>query len=347
MNIFSILKNMFFKKESSIQIVEEKENYEPVFKIIPENKINVYGFMITLIQEELKRKGAEIKVDGVLGKKTIQTIRKFVPGPDNIVTTKDLEFLKIENNDILRIINLTSAFENTGFSKVLAAFDSGIITFGLVGFTWGGGNLQSLMKEALLKYPDIFNESFKNARYEEWKKILYVGFSEQVKWAKSWSPNQYIMPEPTRSAFEKFGSYDEIKKLQISKAIDAYMKPALKWCNKYNLKEMITLALTYDVFVQMGSHDRKPPQNVLNQYNEFSYRKWAIEEAISQAAQRFKNNVKQRKTFFLDFSNTPRNIINDMEVLDTQNRITINREIVYGRNYDLICQGIFKRNYII
>lgn len=345
--IYNNLKSFFSKKIITDILLDEKDNnkkndYENIFTIIPKDKIYVYGYIVTLLQEEIKKRGVDIKVDGVLGEKTLNHVRNFIYGPNNIITNKDLDFFNIKYNDILRIINLTSAFEGTGFSKVLAAYDAGIITFGLVGFTWHGGNLQSVMKEALNKYPDLFYEAFKNDRFNEWKSILNSSFSEQMKWAKNWSPKQYNMIEPTKSAFEKFGSYPEVKEIQINRAIDAYMKPALRWCKKYDLNELITLALTYDVYVQMGKHDRIPPKNVLNKSNELDYRKWAIDEAISQALPRFKNNVRQRKTFFTDFINTTRTILNEKELNDYQT----DKSIVYGRKYDLICQGIFNRKYI-
>jgi hypothetical protein len=70
-----------------------------------------------------------------------------------------------------RALQLTGAWEGTGYSGANGNFDGQGITWGVVGFTWKNGELQDLLNEVRAQHPAVFDTAF-GSLAGEMKRIL-------------------------------------------------------------------------------------------------------------------------------------------------------------------------------
>ena len=125
---------------------------------------NVGGPLLEDIQRQLNSKGFNAgKVDGVWGSQTLTALKDWQRSqglPENgIIGDATWTALMATPVPALsrRALQLTGAWEGTGYSGANGNFDGQGITWGVVGFTWKNGELQGILNEAQAQQPAVFD----------------------------------------------------------------------------------------------------------------------------------------------------------------------------------------------
>jgi putative peptidoglycan binding protein len=137
------------------------------FKQSPAGFVNIKGPLIQHIQAKLNEQGCNAgAVDGLWGRNTIDAIRSWQQTRQLPVTgiIDDNAWTGLTQTQVpalfQRCLQLTGAWEGTGYSGANGNFDGQGITWGVVGFTWGNGELQGFLQEIQRSYPATFTSAF-------------------------------------------------------------------------------------------------------------------------------------------------------------------------------------------
>ena len=155
-----------------------------------------------------------------------------------------------------RALQLTAAFEGTGFQLAEGNFDGAGITWGLIGFTLVNGELKRVFDAIAQAVPGQLQKCF-GQLLPTWQKILVAPKSEQIAFANTISLGKsraQLAPE-WRQAFFDLGAVPEVQQIQFERAQDVYKPLAESIAAFCGLKSELGFALAFDIAVQNSFDD--------------------------------------------------------------------------------------------
>jgi len=223
----------------------------------------VRGELVRQVQEMLEQRGASPGgADGIFGLDTENAVKAFQTrnalAADGKVTADLWQTLfGGESPDLFdRCLQLTADFEGHSYGKVVGNFDNAGLTWGIIGFTLLHGEIEKLLKQIKEEHPAIYAASLGDLA-DEIEAVFARGKAEQIAWADSVSTgrNRYGVEAKWQEAFERLGSYPEVKAMQRQRAYDAYWTRAVSDAQRFGVRTEMGLALCFDIAVQNGGID--------------------------------------------------------------------------------------------
>lgn len=291
----------------------------------PAGFVDVNGPLVQQIQVQLNKQGCDAGVvDGAWGVHTINAIRNWqkikqlpVTGVIDDDTWTGLMRAPVPSL-FQRSLQLTGAWEGTGYSGANGNFDGQGITWGVVGFTWGNGELQGILREIQRSHPASFTAAFQ-ALESIIKDILSQSLPAQMAWAQSISTNtgNSVQP-PWAAAFEALGNDVLVQSIENAHA-QHYWIAAVNLAQQFGLRSERALALCFDISVQ----------NTVTQT--------MISEILQQIKGADENDRLQIIAHVIAEHTNP-NYLND--VLMRKMTFIHGQGTVHGDQYDISCWGI-------
>jgi hypothetical protein len=290
----------------------------------PSGFVNVGGPLIQKIQSQLNslRFDAGV-VDGVWGQRTVNAIKSWQQSKqlqDNGIIDDNAwtHLLQVPVPPLFeRALQLTGAWEGTGYSGANGNFDGQGITWGVVGFTWGNGELQGILKEIKSLFPAEFSGAF-GPLESTIINVLSESLPAQMAWARSISTNGGNNIEPQWAAcFKALGNDPKVQAIENAHA-QHYWTAGSTLAQQFGLASDPGLALCFDIAVKNTmTHamiDEIQEQKGLAETDKLPIIAHIVAE---HANPRFFNNVLKRKLTF-----------------------AVGQETVHGDRYDISCWGI-------
>lgn len=201
-----------------------------------------------------------------------------------------------------RALGVTGTFEGHGFTLAQGNFDGAGITWGIIGFTLGGGELKSILLEIQAAHPDLLQRAF-GAKTDPLLELLQKPMKDQIAFADSISlgTSKARLAEPWRAAFKTLGEFPEVQDLQLARMENDYFKPALQTAEKFALKTELGLALAFDIHVQNGGIKEAARQKIEAALQEHPVareidRRILIAQAVAdKSSPKFRQDVLNRK----------------------------------------------------
>ncbi|HEY2290217.1 MAG TPA: peptidoglycan-binding protein [Thermoanaerobaculia bacterium] len=218
------------------------------------------GEIIRRMQLRLTGLGFDTQgMDGVFGDDTTKAVTAFqkAQGLDPTGEVDAATYEKLMGAEVPpvrdRALGITASFEGHGFTLAQGNFDGAGITWGIIGFTLVGGQLESILLEAEKGHPGLLREAF-GAKTDQLLDLLKKPMKEQIAFADTISlgATKERLAEPWRTAFKTLGERQEVQDIQIKHVEDDYFKPALQTVKDLDLKTELGLALAFDIHVQNG-----------------------------------------------------------------------------------------------
>lgn len=153
-----------------------------------------------------------------------------------------------------RSLEITIAFEGTGYSGVEGNFDGAGLTFGIVGFTLSNGEIGELIKRIQAVGPSLVNQAFGPLTPKLRSALALSSAKGRVAWGDSISigKKKAGVAKPWKDAFARLGTFPEVQRVERELAHDDYFVPAEATAAKYRLTSELGLALAFDIHVQNG-----------------------------------------------------------------------------------------------
>ncbi|HEX4960502.1 MAG TPA: peptidoglycan-binding protein [Thermoanaerobaculia bacterium] len=215
------------------------------------------GEIVRRMQVRLTDLGFDTQgTDGVFGQDTATAVQAFQRDQRLGATGEvdDITYQKLMGTAVPpaqdRALGITAQFEGHGFTLAQGNFDGAGITWGIIGFTLSGGELEQLLSEI---EPDLVRQAF-GAKTDQLLGVLKLPMKQQIAFADSISlgTSKAKLAEPWRSAFRKLGEFPEVQEIQIRHVDEDYLQPARQTMQDFGLTTELGLALAFDVHVQNG-----------------------------------------------------------------------------------------------
>lgn len=178
-----------------------------------------------------------------------------------------------------RVLQLTADFEGHGFGLAQGNFDGAGVTWGIIGFTLQGGELQRVMREVDQRDPKAVDAAFGDLA-PTWRAVLAeTAWPKQLAWADGISigvQKARLQPAWTQ-AFARLGALAVTQQVQVEIARRRYFEPALESARRLDLETERGIALCFDTHVQSGS----------------------VRDAVFEAAQRFAGGSTEAERLLL------------------------------------------------
>jgi Putative peptidoglycan binding domain/Glycosyl hydrolase family 46 len=222
----------------------------------PPGFVNVGGPLIQKIQSQLNSLGFDAgAVDGVWGQRTVNGIKNWQQSKqlqdDGIIDDNAWTTLIQGSVPPLfeRSLQLTGAWEGTGYSGANGNFDGQGITWGVVGFTWGNGELQGILREIKSLFPAVFSAAF-GPLESAIINVLSDSLPAQMALARSISTNGGNNIEPQWAAcFKALGNDPNVQAIENAHA-QHYWTAGTGLAQQFGLASDRGLALCFDIAVQ-------------------------------------------------------------------------------------------------
>lgn len=267
------------------------------------------GMLVTEAQQHLRQEGYYTgNLDGQYGGATETGVSRFqeerelpVTGAIDGDTWPDL-MQRDPPSLFQRCLQVTAAFEGHGFGVVAGAYDAGLLTWGIIGFTLGSGTLSGVLQEVWDHNPEVMRSCF-GSHTEELVEILTASKRRQKAWAESISvpPTNYRVIEPWRSAFMALGQNPAVQAVQLRQAETRYFVPAMQLRSTLELDEELGAGLCFDIQVQNGGL-RAGARRQIEAFreanpdaNELPFREVIADAVADSALPRFREDVRSRK----------------------------------------------------
>lgn len=161
-----------------------------------------------------------------------------------------------------RCLQLTARLEGHGYQMVAGNFDGAGLTWGIIGFTLKHGEIQALVREAMLRDPALVPGAFGPVADELLRWMACDDWGKLKAWTDSISTGRQksMVVQPWRDGFRKLGQAPLMKQLQRDRARRIYFVPAMATALDLELGGDLGAALAFDIQVQNGgvkSSDRK------------------------------------------------------------------------------------------
>jgi len=220
----------------------------------------VHGACVETLQQGLSRRGLYTGLlDGLYGGGTEKAVRAHQIGENLPPTGVADEVTWISATDLpiptlaQRCLQLTAAIEGHGYGMVAGNFDGAGLTWGIIGFTLKYGDLRNVLLTVQRQYPEAITDAFGPLANELLDKIV-SDFSEALVWADSISegPTGYAVRQDWREAFARLGARQEVRRLQVERAMQQYFEPSRATAGKIGFSTELGVALAFDIHVQNG-----------------------------------------------------------------------------------------------
>lgn len=233
-----------------------------LFERSTEGRRTVRGAVVKALQTRLQDWGEDtFVVDGVYGRVTENAVKAFqrhkqMPTHGAVTQSVWAELCAAVSCSVEdRCLQLTADFEGHGFGKAAGDFDNMGLTWGIIGFTLGNGELQVILGEVNKNHPALLDNAF-GSLASELRAMLAVSLAEQMLWARSLSlgSERYKIRAEWAAAFEMLGDFPAVQGIQMAR-VKKYWAIALHDFKQFGLKTERGLALCFDVAVQNGGVD--------------------------------------------------------------------------------------------
>jgi len=291
----------------------------------PPGFVNVGGPLIQKLQSQLNSLGFKAgEVDGAWGQRTINAIIGWQQGKqlqDNGIIDDNAwtDLMQVPVPPLFeRALQLTGAWEGTGYSDANGNFDGQGITWGVVGFTWANGELQGILREIKSLFPAVFTGAF-GPLESTIVNVLSDSLPGQMTWARSISINggNNIKPQ-WASAFKALGNDPNVQAIENAHA-QHYWTAGANLAQQFGLASEAGLALCFDIAVQ-----NTITHNMIDEIHQQTHglaeahKLPIIAHVIAEHSNpRFFNDVFKRKMTFV-----------------------VGQGTVHGDRYDISCWGI-------
>lgn len=212
------------------------------------------------VQSEFKITQNSIVVDGDFGKRTGSFVKlwKYLSDHESLSTmvdNNDLNVMGVRHDLFYRMLSLTATWEGTWWTGSHGEYDAGIITHGILGFTWSGGVLPVYLKNFIQKGdPKNIKGLIGVNIYNQFYDLLYnKTLAESSKELSKIIPDTYRLIDPWNSALEKISSLPESRNIQIETAKNEYLSIAINLANRFKVKTVRGLMMLFDIQVQLGT----------------------------------------------------------------------------------------------
>lgn len=230
----------------------------------------VRGELVRQVQTALnKNHDAKLVTDSIFGSDTANAVKSWQKQNHKAETGNlsvgDFEALTGQDapEDFDICLQVTASFEGHDFTLAKGNFDGAILTWGIIGFTFRHGEIQTLIEafDKNAKTEDTLNNYFDQKHFDkplssEFRDALQLNPAQ--KEAKDWAAKIAVPTNPSkllpdwREAFEKLGDDPDMRKLQVARAKEKYWKQAVKTAQDLSLTDRQGHALCFDIHVQNG-----------------------------------------------------------------------------------------------
>jgi len=278
------------------------------FQQSPPGFRNVSGPIVQTLQARLNSAGFDAGTeDGKWGRSTMTALKAWqdAQGSEQTGVVDEEVWAALVQAPVpdlpSRALQLTGAWEGTGYGGANGNFDGQGITWGVVGFTWANGELQGILNEIREQFPAIFTASFGTLEGEI-TNVLERPRPLQMIWAREISRNGgENIDAPWAAAFKALGDTPEVQSLENAHA-QHYWNAGLPLAQDFGLESEAGLALCFDIAVQnrvtddmiaevqqrIGDHGMSEPDKMQ-----------IVAHVVAEHANpRFFNDVLQRKLTF-------------------------------------------------
>jgi hypothetical protein len=201
-----------------------------------------------------------------------------------------------------RALGVTAAFEGHGYSLAQGNFDGAGITWGIIGFTLGNGELGSILNELEQRNPETLLTAFGD-KTDELLDVLTRLRTQQIAWADqiSLGKSKARLAQPWRDAFARLGSDSNVQALQREHVNTDYFEPARQTATDYELSTELGIALAFDIHVQNGGIKVAAAADIHNHLAEHPIateqeRRVIIASAVADNARpQYRDDVRARK----------------------------------------------------
>jgi peptidoglycan hydrolase-like protein with peptidoglycan-binding domain len=221
------------------------------------------GVLVKVLQAALKQSTLYASaIDGDYGPRTeaaVKVLQQFNGRPgDGICRTADWEKISGLPAPSLfdRCLQLTAAFEGTGFEQAVGNFDGAYLTWGIVGYTLKH-DLPGFLDKVERAYPGTLARAF-GSKEGELRRILAAPEPEKQQWANAISEgaSRYGLRSDWKEAFAKLGSFPEVQDLQIADVKERNWAICLRDARRWQAADALDIALFFDTAVQNGGAGR-------------------------------------------------------------------------------------------
>jgi hypothetical protein len=231
--------------------------------------VSPHGGVIATIQAALNtalqaavQNYTPILEDGDFGNLTMGAVRQYqalrsLPVTGAVDDRTWSVLMNSQQPDIFeRCLQLTAAFEDTGYTMACGNFDGAGVTWGIIGFTLSNGELGTIVNTINSAKPQAIKDAFgDNADV-----LLHMCDprtlrSEKISWANSIStqPSKGHLVEPWNASFIKLGKDPDVQAIQKQRAHDEYWVRANNDAAALGMTAELDYALLYDCSVQNGA----------------------------------------------------------------------------------------------
>jgi peptidoglycan hydrolase-like protein with peptidoglycan-binding domain len=222
------------------------------------------GMLVEVLQASLREVGLfSGTIDGVYGDATEQAVMRFqrLKGREADGRCRDSDWDLITGlpppSLFDRCLNLTAAFEGTGFGMAVGNFDDAYLTWGLIGLTLKH-DLPGFLQLVEQTHSGTLQRAFRE-KTGELLSILTASDVAKEAWGNSISvgDNKYGVRADWKEAFARLGSFPEVQRLQIQRANANYWRNiCLRDARRWKAADAIDIALFFDMAVQNGGGGR-------------------------------------------------------------------------------------------
>lgn len=266
------------------------------------------GELVRRLQTELVSFGfADLQVDGHFGTATKDAVMQYQQAhdlsPSGDVDAQTWEALVGPAPDLEeRALGVTAAFEGHGYSLAQGNFDGAGITWGIIGFTLGNGELGSLLTTIQQRDPQLLQDAFGDKTDEllemlTWSRARRLAWADQISLGKS----KARLAQPWRGSFAQLGSAPEVQGIQRERVDTAYFAPARDTAAKFELSNELGIALVFDIHVQNGGINAGAAAEIADHLavhsiaNEQERRVIIANSVADNARPQYREDVRSRK----------------------------------------------------
>jgi hypothetical protein len=204
--------------------------------------------------------------------------------------------MSLKKTILNQAIQITSAYEGSGFDEVTGNFDGQGLSYGFLQWNFGQGTLQPIFKNLFARYSGVVSAILPN----NGDSLRQALANQQTKqWATERQINN-VMREPWKSALKNLGHTLEMQALQME-AAQYYIDTAVNQCGQFGVYTDRAFCLLFDIAVQNGS----APHVTFDDNVAYMDRLNAIVNAtVSKSNSQWRSDVRNRKMAIVNGTGT-------------------------------------------